>query len=306
MNALVFGGTGFVGSHVADALTEAGHDVAIFDRRPSPYLHASQEMIVGDILDKSAVRAAIANRDVVYNFAGMADISEALAAPVVTAELNVIGCANILDGCREARVKRFVQASTIYVSSESGGFYRASKQACELWVEEYERQFGLGYTILRYGTLYGERADERNSIYRYLRDAFVARRIKVEATGDEIREYIHVKDAARSSVAILDDTFRNQCVVLSGHQPTHFRDLLRMIREIVGADVAIELVPPAEGAAQSGHYSYTPYTFRPRTARKIVAPSHIDLGQGLIGCLEEIYATTPTGRGTDPRRPAHS
>ena len=289
MKAAVFGGSGFVGSHVADALSEAGHEVTVFDRRPSPYLRADQSMVVGDILDLPAVTAAASGHQVIYNFAGLADIDEALLNPISAAELNVVGCAHLLEAARLARATRFIQASTIYVSSEAGGFYRASKQACELWVEECQRQFGLDYTILRYGTLYGERSDARNSVYRYLRQALVSRRITVTGTGDEIREYIHVRDAAQSSVAILTEEFKNQSVVLTGHQPMRFRDLLHMIREIVGADVTIDLEPPTSDAtAARRHYSFTPYSFRPRIGRKFVAHSYIDLGQGLIECLDEI------------------
>ena len=290
MRAIVFGGSGFVGSHVADALTRAGNEVVIFDRCRSPYLDPRQTMVVGDILDQKAVAAAVAGQQVVYNFAGMADIDEALARPVETAQLNLVGCAQILEASRQCQVSRFVQASTIYVSSESGGFYRASKQACELWVEEYQRQFGLDYTILRYGTLYGLRSDNRNSVHRYLRQALVSRKIAAQATGDEIREYIHVTDAAENSVAILADEFRNQSVILTGHSPMRFRDLLQMIREIVGRDVEIALgAPPQDGADARGHYSFTPYTFRPRVGRKLAGHSYVDLGQGLIECLEEIY-----------------
>jgi UDP-glucose 4-epimerase len=290
MKAIVFGASGFVGSHVADALAAAGHTVTVFDRRPSPYLTAQQAMIVGDILDPAAVADAVAGHQVVYNFAGMADIDEALAKPVETAQLNLIGCAQMLEASRRHGVTRFVQASTIYVSSEAGGFYRASKQACELWIEEYQRQFGLDYTILRYGTLYGGRSDARNSVYRYLRQALIARRISARATGEEIREYIHVKDAAENSVAILSDEFRNQSVILTGHSPMRFNDLLQMIREIVGPDVEIALEPPpADGAESRGHYSFTPYSFRPKIGRKLAGHAYIDLGQGLMECLEQIY-----------------
>jgi UDP-glucose 4-epimerase len=289
MKAIVFGGSGFVGSHVADALAASGHDVAIFDRRASPYATGGQRMIVADVLDVAAVREATAGREVVYNFAGLADLDEALEKPLEAAQLNILGCAHVLEAARLAGVRRFVQASTIYVSSDSGGFYRASKQACELWVEEYARQFGLEYTILRYGTLYGRRSDERNSVHRYLREALVTRRMAVQGTGDEIREYIHVGDAAESSVAILSPEFRNQTVILTGQYQTRFRDLLHMIREIVGPDVAIDLEPPSAASAARGHYSFTPYSFRPKIARRLVARTCTDLGQGLIDCLEDIY-----------------
>src|SRR5438045_3990639 len=113
MKAIVFGGAGFVGSHVADALTAAGHDVTIFDCRASRYRSARQQMIVGDILDPAAVTAATERHQVVYNFAGLSDIDEALAKPVDTARLNVLGTVHLLEAARLAGAQRFVQASTI-------------------------------------------------------------------------------------------------------------------------------------------------------------------------------------------------
>ena len=300
MKAIVFGGSGFIGSHVADALASARHEVTVFDRRPSPYLRSGQRMVIGDILDLPAVLRAATGQGVVFNFAGLADIEEALSKPIETAQQNMLGCVHLLEAARLGGASRFVQASTIYVSSEAGGFYRASKQAGELWVEEYQRQFGLDYTILRYGTLYGRRSDARNSVYRYLRQALVSRRIAVQATGDEMREYIHVRDAAESSVAILADEFRNESVILTGHHPMRFRDLLHMIGEIVGPDVVIDLEPPGPGAeASGGHYRFTPYSFRPKIGRKLVARSYIDLGQGLMECLEDIHDAE-----RDPTSPA--
>ncbi len=81
MKVIVFGGSGFVGSHLADALTSAKHDVTIFDMNPSPYLQSNQKFIQGDILDFDAIKNAIANQDVIYNFAGLADLDDALARP---------------------------------------------------------------------------------------------------------------------------------------------------------------------------------------------------------------------------------
>ncbi len=288
MKIIVFGGSGFVGSHLADALTNAGHVVTIFDIKPSPYLQASQKFIQGDILDMEAIQRAVQGQDVIYNFAGLADLDDALARPIDTVRLNVLGCVNLLEAARHANIKRFVFASTIYVYSEAGGFYRVSKQACESYIEEYQRRFGVNYTILRYGTLYGRRADSRNSVYRYLKQALTERKISVRATGDEMREYIHVEDASRASVQILADEFENQNVILTGHHPMRFRDLMQMIREIVGADVQIDLQPPLDSGA-TGHYRLTPYTFHPKIGKKLVNNYYVDMGQGLLDCLDEIY-----------------
>jgi len=290
VRALVLGGSGFVGSHVADALTEAGHEVTIFDAAESPWLRDDQRMLTGDITQLDGVVAAVEGQDVVYNFAGLADIDESRSKPLETVRINVAGNANVLEAARRAGIKRYVFASSIYVASEAGSFYRVSKQACELYIEEYRREFGTPpYTVLRYGTLYGRRALETNSVNRYLRQALRERRISAHGTGEELREYIHVEDAARLSVEILADEFADQQVVLTGHHPMRFHDLLALIREIVGPDVAIDLQPPtADEGPSSAHYSITPYTFRPRPARKLVSNYYTDMGQGLVDCLHEL------------------
>ena len=290
MRAIVFGGSGFVGSHVADALTEAGHEATVFDRAASRYLRPDQRFIEGDIADAAAVRAAVEGQDAVYNFAGIADIDDARARPVETVTVNILGNVNVLEACRETKPARYVFASSIYVSSESGSFYRVSKQACELYIEEYARQHDVAYTILRYGTLFGRRATDDNSVHRYLRQALLDRRIVAYGTGEELREYIHVGDAARLSVEVLADEYANQQVVLSGHYPMRFSDLLRLISEMVGDDVEIDLRAPTEGhdPQPSAHYAITPYSFQPRIARKLVSSYYIDMGQGLIDCLQEI------------------
>lgn len=288
MRSIVFGGSGFVGSHIADALVEAGHEVTIFDVQPSSYVSPGQTYRAGDITDAAAVADAVSGHDFVYHFAGLADIAECRRQPVDTATVNILGTLNVLEAGRAAAVRRVVFASSIYVAGESGSFYRVSKQACELYVEEYQRQFGLEYTILRYGTLYGRRADGQNSVYRYLRQAFEDRRIVAYGTGDELREYIHVEDAARLSVRILDEQFANRQVVLTGHHPLRFGELLTLIREIVGPDVEIDLRPVDAPEANDGHYAITPYSFRPSLGRKLVSDYYVDLGQGLLDCLHEL------------------
>lgn len=282
---IVFGGSGFVGSHVADHLTANGYEVTIFDLNHSLYILPEQRMVVGDILDKEAVVEAVSGQNVVYNYAGIADLDDAITKPMDTVQLNVVGNLNIMEAAVEAKVKRFVYASSIYVYSQKGGFYRCSKQASEVYIEEYQRHYGLDYTILRYGSLYGPRADEKNSIYRYLNEMLKARYLKCDGTGDEMREYINVQDAARLSVEILDDEYRNKHVIITGHHPMKFRDMLFMSREIIGEDILIEF----SGEENRDHYNITPYSFSPRIGLKLVSHYYLDMGQGLLECLHEIY-----------------
>jgi len=286
MKTIVFGGSGLIGSHVADRLTEVGYDVTIFDLKPSPYLLPGQEIIIGDILDKKAVSDAVKGCDYIYNFAGMADLNAATTEPLRTIEQNIVGTAILLEATLRSRAKRFIQASTIYVYSDTGGFYRCSKQAAELYVEEYNRKFGLEYTILRYGTVYGPRADSRNSIYRYLKQALDEGRIDCGGTGDETREYIHVRDAAQLSVDILADKYRNKQVIITGHHPMRLRDMLYTIREILSNRIEINF---EASKSDTPHYNITPYSFVPKIGRKLVTHEYVDMGQGLLECISEIY-----------------
>lgn len=285
MNITVFGGAGFLGSHVCDKLSDAGHSVTIFDIRESPWRREDQRMVVGNVLDEKAVAEAVAGAEVVYNFAGIADIGEAGSRPVDTVKYNILGNTLVLEAALKAKARRFVFASSLYVYSSAGGFYRCSKQACELYIQEYQRVHGLDYTILRYGSLYGPRADNRNAIYRFVREALEKKHISYFGHAQALREYIHVEDAAVCSVEILKPEYANKHIVLSGHQPMRVGDVLKMIREILGEPIEFEFLADD----QSGHYEITPYSFNPQVGYKMTPRLSTDLGQGILRVIEDVH-----------------
>jgi UDP-glucose 4-epimerase len=285
--AIVYGASGFLGSHVADALSNAGYRVRLFDCRSSPHLRLDQEMIIGDIMNLDQVVEAARGAHVVYNFAAIADIDEAHDKPLATATINVLGNMHALEAARIVGARRFVFASTIYVYSESGSFYRASKQAAERFIETYHERYGLDYSILRYGSLYGRRADARNGIYRMLHEALSRHSITYHGTGEAIREYIHVEDAARMSVQVLAPEFANRHLILTGQERLRIKDVMTMISEIMPWEVKLQF----EKADAVHHYEVTPYAFQPRIGHKLVLNEHVDLGQGLLDCLRDIHQT---------------
>ena len=87
--ACVFGGSGFLGSHVSDRLTRSGFKVRIFDGCVSSWVAEGQDMIVGDILCPESVSQAVKNANVVYNFAALADLNEGMTRPVETIRVNI-------------------------------------------------------------------------------------------------------------------------------------------------------------------------------------------------------------------------
>ena len=285
MKVVVFGGAGFLGSHVCDILSEQGHEVVIFDAKKSPYRQKRQQEIIGDVLDADKVKKALKGVDYVYHFAGLADLDDAQTKPMDTAVQNINGTINILEACKQEGIKRFLYASTVYVYSEKGGFYRCSKQAAESYIEEYQKSYGLNYTILRYGTLYGPRANEHNSIYRYLSQALTAKTIECSSSGEEVREYIYVRDAAELSVQVLDEKHQNKHIIITGHHPMKFKDFLNMINEILGGQLKIKYnIEPAD----SSHYNITPYSFRTKIGYKLTSTSYLDMGQGILECIYDI------------------
>jgi len=283
--AVVVGGSGFIGSHVADHLLDAGYQVTIYDRSESKWLRADQELVIGDVQDSEKLNQTIVNSDVVYNFAGLADLNQALDQPLKTVNINILGNLNVMEACRVHSVKRFIYASTVYVHSREGGFYRCSKQASEVYVEEYQRVYHLDYTILRYGSLYGPRADENNGLYRIVKSALKNGKVKYEGDINAMREYIHVEDAARASVDALSNQFRNESVVLTGQEPMKVIEMLKMLAEILGIpETSIEFV----NTNHVGHYVRTPYAYRQKLGRKYIPPMHVDLGQGLLQLIDEL------------------
>lgn len=285
MKLVVTGGAGFLGSHIADALSERGHEVTVFDRRRSPHLRANQRMVEGDLLDPASIAAAVEGADAVYHLAGFADLNAARTRPLDTVELNIRGTVQLLEGLRAAGVGRLLFASTVYVYSREGGFYRCSKQACESYIEEYARAYGLRYTVLRYGSLYGPRSDATNGVYRLLRQAIREGRIAYTGAPDDIREYIHVEDAAALSIDALADEFVDKHLLLTGNTALRAADLFTMFGEILGRPVTVDY----RESSGSGHYSVTPYAFTPKPGRKLATNHFVDMGQGILRLVEQIH-----------------
>ena len=283
---VVIGGSGFMGSHTADELSNRGFDVTIFDKSISPWLKENQNMVEGDMLDIDQVSKAIKEAKFVYHFGGVADIGDAKKIPFETINHNVISAAVVMEAAAKEGVKRIIYASTMYVYSPYGSFYRASKQAAETIIEAYTEEYSLEHTLLRYGSLYGPRAQEWNGLKRYVDQVIRDGKLNYSGTGSERREYIHVKDAARLSVDILDERHKNQAITVTGNQVLNSNELIDMIFEIAGVKKEVIINNKAKS---NDHYTMTPYRYTPKAAKKLVPDEFIDLGQGIFEIVEDIY-----------------
>ena len=281
---LITGSAGFIGSHIADSLSEKGYEVVLLDVVPSKYKTSNQKEVVGDINNTDVLNEAMEGCDAVFHFAAQADIALSSKKPFDTVKTNILGTQNILEAALKHNLKRVFFASTIYVYSSLGSFYRVSKQACEKIIEEYQREFGLNYTILRYGSLYGPRANKFNFISNAILQALKDKKIIRRGDGQEIREYIHVKDAADISVECLNESYKNKNLIITGYQQNRVMDILDMIKEILNDEIEIEYGVEKE----LHHYEVSPYSYKPQIAKKIIPKTYYDLGQGLLAQIYEL------------------
>ena len=150
MKIAILGGSGFIGSHVADALSKKGHKVTIFDKKKSKWIKKNQKIVIGSVLDSDSLKKAIRGSQVVYNFAALADLDYAKYKPIETVKINILGTINALTVSKKCNVKRFVQASTIYANSKEGGFYARSKKAAEDYIEEFQNIANYYFLIFFY------------------------------------------------------------------------------------------------------------------------------------------------------------
>lgn len=278
----VSGSSGFLGSHLVDYLEERGNEVVSFDDAAIS-LSGKKNTFKGNILNYNELEKAMKGCDIVFHFAAISDIQESFDNPQDTLEVNIIGTLNILKACINNNINKLVFASTIYVYSKYGSIYRISKQASEKLIEEYSRHNNLNYMILRFGSLYGTRSNMNNSIYNMIFNALKHGKISRDGDGDEIREYIHVKDAVQICYDLTQKNFMSDYYMITGKQSLKIIDTLKIIQEILQKKINITF-----NKNKSHHYEVTPFSYENQLAKKITPDSYIDLGQGILEVIHEI------------------
>ncbi|MAJ37342.1 MAG: UDP-glucose 4-epimerase [Flavobacteriaceae bacterium] len=287
---LIFGGSGFVGLSLVKKFLEYGYSsIFIGDiKPPAEVLPNDIVYLPCDITDEKSVSSLFkkCSPQVVYNLAGFANLDIAIKYPKTTMKLNVMSNITILDECVKSGVELFVYASSAYAMNDKGSFYGISKLASEKIVEEYYKQYNLDYSILRYGSIYAAEDFDNNYLFRLVKSAIESGTITHKGDGEELREYVHVKDVSELSVRVMENkNLWNSCLMLTGNERMKRRELFEMIREIIGnKNLVIQYLE--EG--YHNHYKFTPYSYQGTSAKKIIANPHYDMGQGILECVQKV------------------
>jgi len=262
-NVVVTGGSGFIGSHVVDALADAGHQVTVVDHRVRP--HRSD---VGfedvDLMDLSSVLAATKGAEHIFHLAAVANVNYAYKYPVYSTALNVMGTTHILEAARINGVQRVHLASTVWVYNGApngkpadetvpfylegaGHIYTSTKMAAEMVCHNYAQLYNVPFTILRYGIPYGPRMREELLIPAFIKKALNGQPLTISGKGEQYRNFVYVRDMAEAHVLAMKDQAANQTYNLEGTRRVTVLEVAEGIKKILGDDVKLEFVPARPG-----------------------------------------------------------
>ena len=298
MRALVTGGAGFIGSNLADALIESGHEVRILDNLSTGFaenLPPDAEFFEGDICDEELVAEAVDGVEVIFHQGARGSVAKSVETPLVTDLWNVHGTLTVLEAARRGGVRRVVAASS---SSVYGGVaprptvesapltpkspYAVTKMTGEHYLRVYWELFGLETVSLRYFNVYGPRQDP-GSAYAAVIPKFIAALRAGEAPtvhgdGRQSRDFAFVADVVAANVAAATapaDACAGKAYNVAGGSERSLLDLLAILSDLLGVSVE-----PVHSEARAGDVRHS---FADTTAARTDlgwAPS-IDIGEGL-------------------------
>ncbi len=271
MQVLVTGGAGFIGSHVADQLIDAGHDVVVVDnlstgRRENLNPKARfVELSVGD----EALRDLCAETsfDAVCHLAAQINVTASVDDPRFDARINIEGTINVLESCVKHGIKQLIFSSTggaIYGSpevlpaheethAEPVSPYGVSKLACEEYIKMYARLHDLKYVLLRYSNVFGPRQNAHGEcgVCAILTELMLAgKQPTLYGFGDPIRDYVYAGDVARANVLALEQGAGETMNISSGSGST-VTEIFDTLKQVIGFPQDPKLEPLRPGEVES-------------------------------------------------------
>ena len=220
---LVTGGAGFIGSHIADALVRRGERVRIIDnlstgtRAKLKAIGGKFEFQKGDITRLADCEKACKGVAYVLHQAAIRSVPKSMDRPIPSNEANVAGTLNMLIAARDAKVKRFVYASSSSAYGNCKVFpqredmrsqpmspYAVSKLAAEHYAIVFAKSFGLETVSLRYFNVFGPRQDPE-SLYsavipKFMEQAYLGVPLDVHWDGKQSRDFTYVANVVRANI----------------------------------------------------------------------------------------------------------
>jgi UDP-glucose 4-epimerase len=273
---LCVGGAGFVGSNVANELSKQGHDVIIIDDLSAgseDNLKYNQKLFIKDIFEESC-RGIFDHYkfDFVFHLAAKVNLRESIRNPVWIMESNVLGSLKIIQYCCEFKVKRLIFSSTggaIYSPDapipwqensilDPQSPYGLSK----LWIEQYlkmaNKLYGLDYSILRYGNVYGPHQDpqgEAGVVSIFLDALLEGRDLKMFGSGEQRRDFIYVDDVVQANILMMNEV-ENEIYNVGSNSSISVNEVAKELTDQLDIIPAWQYLPEIKGEVFETKLSY--------------------------------------------------
>lgn len=285
---IVTGVAGFIGMHVTKKLLDRGETVVGIDNINDYYdtrlkfnrlkeieNHPDFSFIKGDIADADFVLDTFKKHQPskVINLAAQAGVRYSLENPSAYIQSNIVGFANILEGCRQQKVDHLVYASSssVYGANKKVPFseednvdhpvslYAATKKSNELMAHTYSHLYGIPTTGLRYFTVYGPWGRPDMSPWLFTSAIVEGRPIQVFNYGEMERDFTYIDDIANGTIKVLDNipvsdmdseaTTKAPYKVfnIGNNQPVKLMDYITTIENALGMKAEMELMPMQPG-----------------------------------------------------------
>ena len=253
MKALVTGGAGFIGSHVAEALLEDGAEVLIIDNLSTgkkanlPQKAAFLEL---DICSEELKKVILEFKpEIIFQLAAQIDVQKSIFDPAFDAYVNIVGAIKLLEAAREAKVKKIVYSSSAAVYGEPCflpvteehqilplSAYGISKHTVEHYLTAYKKLYNINYSILRYGNVFGPRQDplgEAGVVAIFTSKVLKGEPCFIFGDGKQTRDFVYVKDIAAANL-LAAKAPGSQIVNIATGVETTINEVFALLRDLSG------------------------------------------------------------------------
>ncbi len=312
MRVLVTGGAGFIGSHIVDAAIAAGHTVAVVDnllqhgggRREN--VHPLARFYQVDISHGSALRAVFTEEqpEIVYHEAAQASVTISVDDPALDAQINILGLINVLQSSVHVAARKVIFASSAAIFGSVASLpvtpatptlpespYGISKMVAEHYLRFWKTAYGLEYTALRYGNVYGPRQNpngEAGVIAVFTQRILDGKSVRIDGDGEQSRDFVYVGDVARANMLALEHG-DGQALLVGTGVPTTINAIYRQLTVLTGVAAPITYAPTRPGDIAQAYFDIT------QTVRSLGWRPQFDVASGLRGTVDYFRARNAQG-----------
>jgi UDP-glucose 4-epimerase len=270
---LVTGGCGFIGVNLTSRLVAEGNQVRILDNlslgKREDVEPFGVDLQVGDIRDFAAVTKACQGIDTVVHLAAHTRVVESVTDPELNFEINVVGTMNVLRGCRDAGVKKFIFASTggaILGEQEPPVHegmvprpispYGAGKLAGEAYSSAFFGSYGLNTVALRFSNVYGPSSYHKGSaVAVFFRNLMQKEPIVIYGDGEQTRDFLYVGDLVDAIFLADAANTPGEVFQIASGRETSIRTLLNTMKEVLPEVVFDIRYEPARAGEITRNYA---------------------------------------------------